>query len=486
MALNNPGGGSTAATSFVPPTVTIEAYNSATPIPISMSRDGKRLYSTKTGGYMSDDGGVTWKGPLFNAGLPVGYEPLTWLGEDGEGELHAFVAPVNGVGFIFRSSGYPAWNGSGVVGGGTVLTLSANYCRIIGEWAQSVVGEESIYAVAEYSPQGVGGRAYVTRDSGRSFTQCFDLRDYNGGVMPAGDHVHSITYDPHSGWLILVHGDQVNRIMGSPDFGATWHILHFRDTSDSIGQCVGVLPLPGSFLFSTDGQPSIRRWDRPLVMPNNPALAKQEVKVTGTPTGGNTTLSYGGQTSAAIGTTATASDVQTALAALSTIGAGKVVVTGTYPTFTVTLDSSLAPHKMISATPAFTGGSSPSVALRSVQTTCVNFHSHRLTSFGTSVGQYLAQGTYRARSVPGAPGIICSLPTNGNVTGKSVVLGTVDGKTFHTLFIDATAPGSDKGMSRFFGPDANGKYWGAWGGPSGLQRVSATAPVFPEAPMATR
>lgn len=48
----------------------------------------------------------------------------------------------------------------------------------------------------------------------------------------------------------------------------------------------------------------------------------------GSPTGGTYTLSYGGQTTGAISATATAATVQTALQALSTIGANNLTVTG--------------------------------------------------------------------------------------------------------------------------------------------------------------
>lgn len=54
----------------------------------------------------------------------------------------------------------------------------------------------------------------------------------------------------------------------------------------------------------------------------------QTVTISGTPTGGTFTLTYKGQTTAGIAYNAIASAVQTALAALSTIGTGNVSVTG--------------------------------------------------------------------------------------------------------------------------------------------------------------
>lgn len=58
------------------------------------------------------------------------------------------------------------------------------------------------------------------------------------------------------------------------------------------------------------------------------AAAPYTVTIGGSPTGGTFTLSVGAQTTAAIAYNATASAVQSALAALSTVGTGNVQVTG--------------------------------------------------------------------------------------------------------------------------------------------------------------
>ncbi|MHC4733562.1 MAG: flagellar hook-basal body complex protein [Planctomycetota bacterium] len=55
---------------------------------------------------------------------------------------------------------------------------------------------------------------------------------------------------------------------------------------------------------------------------------EQRITITGTPTGGTFTLTYGGQTTAAIPYNATAAQVDSALEALSTIGVGDVTCTG--------------------------------------------------------------------------------------------------------------------------------------------------------------
>jgi len=89
----------------------------------------------------------------------------------------------------------------------------------------------------------------------------------------------------------------------------------------------------------------------------------QTVYLTGSPTGGTFTLTYGGQTTAGIAYNAAASDVQTALAALSSIGVGNVSVAGAAGgPWNVTFVGSLADQSITAMTTSYsglTGGSSP-------------------------------------------------------------------------------------------------------------------------------
>jgi hypothetical protein len=59
------------------------------------------------------------------------------------------------------------------------------------------------------------------------------------------------------------------------------------------------------------------------------------VTLTNTPTGGTYTLTFGSQTTSALAHNASVSAVQTALAAMTNIGAGNVTVTGTPTSYTV-------------------------------------------------------------------------------------------------------------------------------------------------------
>lgn len=92
----------------------------------------------------------------------------------------------------------------------------------------------------------------------------------------------------------------------------------------------------------------------------------QTATVTGAPTGGTFTLTWNGQTTAAIAYNATAATVQTALAALSNIGAGNVTVTGVAGgPYTVDFVGTLANTDVaqMTATASLTGGTSPGVTI---------------------------------------------------------------------------------------------------------------------------
>lgn len=92
----------------------------------------------------------------------------------------------------------------------------------------------------------------------------------------------------------------------------------------------------------------------------------QTVTITGTPTGGTFTLTFAGQTTAALAYNAAASAVQTALRALVDIGPGNVNVTGSAGgPYTVTFVGSFAGTNVpqMTATSTLTGGTSPAVGV---------------------------------------------------------------------------------------------------------------------------
>lgn len=101
---------------------------------------------------------------------------------------------------------------------------------------------------------------------------------------------------------------------------------------------------------------------------SGPTSEVQSVTVTGAPTGGTYTLTWSGQTTAAIPFNATAAQVKAALEALSNINAGDVVVAGgPHPgtAMTVTFIGRFMgdDQPQMTATGSLTGGSSPAVAI---------------------------------------------------------------------------------------------------------------------------
>jgi len=98
-----------------------------------------------------------------------------------------------------------------------------------------------------------------------------------------------------------------------------------------------------------------------------PQSAVQTITLTGIPTGGTFTVSFDGQTTSGIAYNAAASAVQSALQALSTIGAGNITVAGsTGGPYTATFGGALAnmPVSLMTGSAAsLTGGTSPGVVI---------------------------------------------------------------------------------------------------------------------------
>lgn len=92
----------------------------------------------------------------------------------------------------------------------------------------------------------------------------------------------------------------------------------------------------------------------------------QTLTITGTPSGGTWTASFGGSTTTALAITATAAQVQAALAALPSIKPGNVLVTGSAGgPYTVTFVGALGATNVgpITTANTFTGGTSPAVGV---------------------------------------------------------------------------------------------------------------------------
>jgi hypothetical protein len=94
----------------------------------------------------------------------------------------------------------------------------------------------------------------------------------------------------------------------------------------------------------------------------------QTLTITGTPTGGTFTITFSGQTTAAIDFDAVAADVEAALEALSNVGTGNVTCTGgglpgTPVVITFTGDLAGTDVALMTTTDSLTGGTTPASAI---------------------------------------------------------------------------------------------------------------------------
>jgi hypothetical protein len=131
------------------------------------------------------------------------------------------------------------------------------------------------------------------------------------------------------------------------------------------------------------------------------------VKLTGSPTGGTFTITVGAATTSAIAYNATTSQVQSALEALVSVGAGNVVVSGTLLTdasgFDIAFVGSLqGTSPTVSATGSLTGGTTPA-AVASTKTTTNGWtnigHTSRddMPEFGFDGGDTQVKGTWQKK-----------------------------------------------------------------------------------------
>lgn len=162
----------------------------------------------------------------------------------------------------------------------------------------------------------------------------------------------------------------------------------------------------------------------------------QTVTITGTPTGGTFTLTYSGQTTAAIAYNATAATVKAALAALSNIKAEDIVVAGgpgPGTPWTVTFSGGAADgHNVaeMTATSSLTGGTTPAVAV-----TTTTGGGGAITVNGISIASQTYPDAAAGSAIPGFPGQIDSLLfTSGSwlfLDGGNLDLGLVRDSTLN-------------------------------------------------------
>jgi hypothetical protein len=131
----------------------------------------------------------------------------------------------------------------------------------------------------------------------------------------------------------------------------------------------------------------------------------QTVTVTGSPTGGNYTLTFDSVTTANIAYNANAAAIQSALEALSNVEPGDITVTGSGP-FTLTFggqyDDTNVPQ--ITATAALTGGTSPGITTATTTQGAVGTATGLLEPIGSADHLHVQLTTI----APPSPGCACS------------------------------------------------------------------------------
>lgn len=187
-----------------------------------------------------------------------------------------------------------------------------------------------------------------------------------------------------------------------------------------------------------------------------------EVSITGGPTGGTFTLTYSGQTTAAIAYNASSATVQTALINLSNLGSGDVTVTGgpgPGVPYVVTFGGSISgvDAASLTATGSFTGGTSPSVSItRSTFVPSSSTLRGTLTDGGvfTVSGlaySYLYRATLIAVDKYGNRSLASAFSTS-LVSPSPVAMGDID----QSVIADVT---SDPVFINYFGEDSQASGW---------------------------
>lgn len=184
----------------------------------------------------------------------------------------------------------------------------------------------------------------------------------------------------------------------------------------------------------------------------------QSVTITGTPTGGTFVLRFGGQNTSALNWNCTASQMQTALQALSSIGSGNALVTGgpgPGTAFQVEFTGTLgyASQALITLqTNSLTGGSSPTVAIAEVKagstwtTITSGFTLYKV--YARAVFTIAQAATTQVRFHSGNYYVITTIgnAANGEFAGK---VATDDTTVFSTDGSESSIPTTFSGMLKF-------------------------------------
>lgn len=191
----------------------------------------------------------------------------------------------------------------------------------------------------------------------RALAALEEIMDQNYGGQPTFGGSRSIVSLLADSGSVDIHGNHLETGIGSLIFGSSAFDLGPSTNTPAAGKnWLWGMGKTRVFL----GKSFV---SEPVFIQNAGANEVQTVAITGTPTGGSLTLTFNGQTTAAIAYNANAGAVQSALEALSNVEPGDIVVTGTNPSFTLTFAQQYAKVNVpqITAAASLTGGSTPGV-----------------------------------------------------------------------------------------------------------------------------
>ena len=270
------------------------------------------------------------------------------------------------LGRVYRTDTYDVDPSSGSVGSNTLHTDT---------WYDSrgnvikTVSPGGLVTKTAYDGEGKPTVTYLTDSGGDSSYS--DAGNVTGDTVLEQDET---SYDKDGNVILSTTRQRFDNasgtgVLGSPSSGIGARVSYtanYYDNADRLTASVDVGTNGGSSYTRPSTVPS--RSDTVLVTSDAYAAdAVQTVKLTGAPTGGTFTLTFGGQTTSNIAYNASASAVQSDLAALTSVGSGNVVVTaavngGWEVRFAGTLAGQFQ-TQMTANGSGLTGGTSPSVVV---------------------------------------------------------------------------------------------------------------------------
>ena len=214
-----------------------------------------------------------------------------------------------------------------------------------------------------YQTDGAGGTGYAAASSVASddvLTQTLNTYDANGNLV---ETVESDRFDSATGTGAL----------GTPTTGVSARVYYTGYYYDLAGRLIASVDVGtnGGTAWTMPGSVPSRSSTVLVTSTSYSTDAVQDIALTGSPTGGTFTLTFGGHTTSAIAYNASAATVQSALQALTSVGSGNVTVstapsgTGWEVWFTGTLANTYQ-NAITGSGAGLTGGSGMGVSVATI------------------------------------------------------------------------------------------------------------------------